>query len=634
MTSDIEFSKEISLIHDVLVSPSNPGITFSWQNLGFSVMGEKNDSKKIISDLNGLLPPFSSLAILGASGAGKSTMLDVLAGRKEATEGVVSGKILVNGHAIANIRDVSRYCTQDDALFGNLTVYETLYYAARFQMGDDEDIPKAVDQMINLLGLDAQRNTIIGTPLLKGCSGGQVRRVSVGLQCFGMDGGILFLDEPTSGLDSVAAFQIINRVQSLCKKNGTTMVATIHQPSSECFNLFSHVLLLGAGSTVYFGPMKDLVTYFDDIGQPFPPYCNPSDEMLRLTNIDFSADEAERNDELNRVKKLVQAFHNSTCGQQLVASVENESHRKSVGFEKSLKLRASLYASTSTLFERALLNAAKNPLSYWVRVIMYAALGVLMATNWLNQDAHDQKTINDRLAAIFFSVAFLSFMSVAGIPAFLEERLVFVREIASGFYGVEAWIISNTLISFPFIFIITIVFSCITYFAMGMSTSDSDKFGNFVGYLFLALLCAEAQTVMISVLLPIFIAALTVGAFMNGLWMVVQGFFKTRQNMIAFWRYSFHYIDFQKYAYEALVRNEFKDTFFYCTNTTSGSTSSCFCSFPPSVPGACTFTGDDVISYYQYFDVSYQNWAIILGAIYIFYRLVTYAWLKYRYDRK
>lgn len=181
----------------LLIDEKPKGYSLTWKNLGYSVVDKKTGSRKhILKNVTGCIEPGSFLAILGASGAGKSTFLDVLASRKSHYD----GEIHVNGQNNIPIKHVSRYCTQEDALFGNLTVYETLMYAAKFNMPNsytNKELNLIVVDLIKELGLELQMNTIIGTPLLKGCSGGQVRRVSVASQMVGMKSGILFLDEPT-----------------------------------------------------------------------------------------------------------------------------------------------------------------------------------------------------------------------------------------------------------------------------------------------------------------------------------------------------------------------------------------------------------------------------------------------------
>jgi hypothetical protein len=147
----------------------------------------------------------------------------------------------------------------------------------------------------------------------------------------------------------------------------------------------------------------------------------------------------------------------------------------------------------------------------------------------------------------------------------------------------------------------------------------------FLGYMFVMLLVAEAQVMFISVVLPIFVAALTISAFTNGLWMVVNGFALIRISDIpAFWRYTFHYIDFQKYAFEAMLKNEMTDITFNCAQGPTG----CACMVPGANLTSCTFTGNDVMNYYEHSDVKYGLWLGILFAILAFFKISTYLVLK------
>ncbi|KAJ3360862.1 hypothetical protein HDU91_004259, partial [Kappamyces sp. JEL0680] len=513
---------------------------------------------------------------------------------------------------------IGRYCTQEDALFGNLTVRETLDFSARFNLPETSTVQernRVVKDLIEEFGLKDVENTIIGTPLLKGCSGGQVRRVSVASQIVGFEEGILFLDEPTS------AYSVIETVKRLGTQKNATILATIHQPSTETFNLFTHVLILAKGETAFFGTREEAILHFAAIGRPIPTHSNPSDVYLQMTNIDFLQD---REVGEKSVTQLVEAFKSSKHARAIDDAIS-----ASIAAKKEMTVKHR-YANgflhqTKTLIQRGFLNAAKNPLSYWVRVAMYMGLAFLMGTTWLRM-GFNQSRVSDRMVSLFFSVAFLSFMSVAGIPAFLEERHVFLRERSNGLYGVESYLISNFLVSVPFLAIIAFSFSILAYFLMGYQQLAANFF-IFVGYLFVMLLIAEAQVMFIAVVLPIFVAALTISAFTNGLWMVVDGFALIKISDIpAGWRYTFHYIDFQKYTFEAILKNEMVGLTFQCQPNPASSGCSCM------VPGAgnpqCTFSGEDVMSYYEHDDVKFGVWLAILLAILVVLKLGTYAVLK------
>ena len=382
-------------------------------------------------------------------------------------------------------------------------------YAARFNLPQNTKvkvISHAVDEIISEFGLSSVEHTIVGTPLLKGCSGGQVRRVSTASQIVGMESGIIFLDEPTSGLDSVAAYSVIEAVKKRALQKKVPVIATIHQPSTTTFNLFTHILILAQGQTVYFGEREGAIKYFEDIGKPVPLHYNPCDMYLQWTNTDFS-DNKELGQE--NLDSLIMSFKNSNEMKEVLQRIAHTKRLIEQPTEDSYK--NGFLHQTKILTHRGFLNAAKNPIAYWVRVIMYAALAFMIGSTWLRMGL-DQSKVIDRMVAINFSVAFLAFMTVAGIPAFLEERHVFLRERGNGLYGVEAYLVSNLLVSLPFLAIIALSFSVVGYFLMGLQ-QFADRFFVFLGYLFTMLLVAEAQVQFISVLVPIFVAALTISAF-------------------------------------------------------------------------------------------------------------------------
>lgn len=162
------------------------------------------------------------LALMGPSGCGKTTLLNVLASRSTGAA-QVEGHLVVNGVApsTAKFRQMSRFVEQEDALIGSLTVRETLGFASRLSSAGS--LPKRerlarIDGLLEAFGLREQANTIIGTPIRKGISGGQKRRVGIASQLI-TSPRILFLDEPTSGLDSAASFEVINYLKGVAKSN-------------------------------------------------------------------------------------------------------------------------------------------------------------------------------------------------------------------------------------------------------------------------------------------------------------------------------------------------------------------------------------------------------------------------------
>jgi len=204
------------------------------------------------------------------------------------------GSITYNGEPFSNpMKRNTGFVTQDDVLYPHLTVTETLVYTALSlpkSLSKEEKV-KYAEAVIAQLGLTRCKNSIIGGPYLRGVSGGERKRVSIGQEML-INPSLLFLDEPTSGLDSTTAQRIVSTLWELVE-GGRTVVMTIHQPSSRLFYMFHKVLLLSEGNTMYFGKGSEAMDYFSSIG--YSPYVamNPSDFLLDLANGVYSDDKEE-----------------------------------------------------------------------------------------------------------------------------------------------------------------------------------------------------------------------------------------------------------------------------------------------------------------------------------------------------
>ncbi|KAG8386289.1 hypothetical protein BUALT_Bualt03G0133600 [Buddleja alternifolia] len=241
------------------------------------------EEKLILKGISGVVLPGEMLAMMGPSGSGKTTLLTALGGR---LGGHLGGTIAYNGKPFPNtMKRNTGFVTQDDVLYPHLTVTDTLVYTALLRLPKtlttQEKVQKA-EAVINQLGLSRCRDSIIGGPLLRGISGGERKRVSIGQEML-INPSLLFLDEPTSGLDSTTAQRIVSTLRELAN-GGRTVVMTIHQPSSRLFYMFHKVLLLSDGNPIYFGKCSDALDYFSNVGFAPPVTMNPADFLLDLAN--------------------------------------------------------------------------------------------------------------------------------------------------------------------------------------------------------------------------------------------------------------------------------------------------------------------------------------------------------------
>ncbi|KAG0243696.1 hypothetical protein BGW41_001569 [Actinomortierella wolfii] len=271
--------------------------------LMFRDVGYTVGEKEVLRNVNGLVKPGQVMAIMGASGAGKTSLLDILARRHKS--GIVTGNMYVNGRTVTNhqYKRVVGYVDQEDTLMSTLTVYETILYSALLRLPRDMSFAAKrfrVMETMSELGILNIKDVKIGASGHRSISGGEKRRVSIACELV-TSPSILFLDEPTSGLDSYNAYNVIECLVTLARNYNRTVVCTIHQPRSNIFALFDQLVLLAKGHLVYSGETRLLSNHLRSLGHPCPEGFNMADYILDLTmykgRSDDDNDDEERNNE-------------------------------------------------------------------------------------------------------------------------------------------------------------------------------------------------------------------------------------------------------------------------------------------------------------------------------------------------
>ncbi|GFS54142.1 protein white [Nephila pilipes] len=266
-------------------------VTLSWHNINVYVKpkrrrfwypGQKydiNEQKQLLRDVNGEVKPGQLMAIMGASGAGKTTLLNVLTNRNLRLLNV-EGSVLVNGQSVGeSIIRLSAYVQQDDLFIGTLTVKEHLIFSACLRMDKHlnyEERMKRVNEVMAELNLVKCADTVIGAPgMVKGISGGEAKRLAFAAELLTKPA-LMFCDEPTSGLDSFISRSLVSVLRDLAR-GGRTIICTIHQPSSDVFELFDHLLLMAEGRVAYRGKASLALDFFSRVGLRCPINYNPAD---------------------------------------------------------------------------------------------------------------------------------------------------------------------------------------------------------------------------------------------------------------------------------------------------------------------------------------------------------------------
>ncbi|KFM65485.1 Protein white, partial [Stegodyphus mimosarum] len=264
-------------------------VTLSWHNINVFVKPKKksifkfgnqydvNQQKQLLNDVSGQVKPGQLLAIMGASGAGKTTLLNVLTSRN-LRRLTVDGEVLVNGENVGeSMTRLSAYVQQDDLFIGTLTVKEHLVFQALLRMDKHlsyKERMRRVDEVILELGLRKCEDTMIGIAgKIKGISGGEAKRLAFAAEVL-TNPALMFCDEPTSGLDSFMSQNIVSVLRDLAM-GGRTIICTIHQPSSEVYEMFDNLLLLAEGRVAYMGDAKKALDFFERAGLRCPINYNP-----------------------------------------------------------------------------------------------------------------------------------------------------------------------------------------------------------------------------------------------------------------------------------------------------------------------------------------------------------------------
>jgi len=254
---------------------SDSSFTIEFDNIGLQL---KNGTV-IMEKVTGSFKPGRMCAIMGPSGAGKTTIISLVTGKAKKT----SGKVVVNGTEMASLSKFKKLCgfvPQEDVMLRELTVYDNILFSARYRLPASltyTEVEEKVRKCIDILGLSHIKYSIIGDERSRGISGGQRKRVNIGIELVA-DPSVLFLDEPTSGLDSTSSTSLCATLKAVAKKRAMTIAAVIHQPSISAFLEFDDLLLLGKGGrVVYHGPGSDAEQYFTSIGFQLPPNNNPAD---------------------------------------------------------------------------------------------------------------------------------------------------------------------------------------------------------------------------------------------------------------------------------------------------------------------------------------------------------------------
>ncbi|OAY68104.1 ABC transporter G family member 14, partial [Ananas comosus] len=439
--------------------------------------GKKKDAdaeRTILKGVSGVVLPGEMLAMLGPSGSGKTTLLTALGGRLGGSGGrQLSGAITYNGRPFSSSLNRNMgFVTQDDVLYPHLTVAETLIYTALLRLpgtlARQEKVSQA-EAVVAELGLASCRNSIIGGPLVRGVSGGERKRVSIGQEML-INPSLLFLDEPTSGLDSTIAGRIISTLLSLAE-GGRTVVTTIHQPSSRIFYMFHKVMLLSDGQPIYFGRASHVMGYFGSIGFAPSVPMNPADFLLDLAN-GVSPDQTL--DDQIGVKEAVATAYRVHVHNQVIEELRESSNQYEETEADKTKNQwcTSWWEQFHVLLERDLKERKHESFS-GLKIAQVIITALLAGFLWLQSGGHAQ----DQIVLLFFITVFWNFFPIyQAIFTFPQERMMLTKERLSRMYRLSSYFMARSVGDLPMELILPTISITIMYWMGGLKPTAASYF--------------------------------------------------------------------------------------------------------------------------------------------------------------
>ncbi|KAL5519548.1 SNQ2_1 [Sanghuangporus vaninii] len=526
---------------------------FTWENLNY-VVPVPGGTRRLLHDVMGYVKPGTLTALMGASGAGKTTCLDVLAQRKNI--GVVTGDVLVDGRPLdSDFARGTAYAEQMDVHEFTATVREAMRFSAYLRQPfsvPKEEKDAYVEEMIELLELQDLADAIVFSLSVEAR-----KRLTIGVELASKPELLLFLDEPTSGLDSQSAWNLVRFLRKLAD-GGQAILCTIHQPSSLLFESFDRLLLLETGGeTVYFGDIGPdscvLREYFARYGAVCPPNMNPAEYMLeaigagvtpRIGNRDWK-DIWLESPEYVRAKQDIQEMKQKALAKPYEKDKKNSFY--ATPFLYQLK----------TVIQRNNIALWRSPDYVFTRLFVHLFIALFPSLSLL-QLSDSLRDLQYRVFGIFWATVLPAILMAQIEPMFIMNRRTFIREASSRIYSPYVFAVAQLIGEFPYSILCAVVYWCLSIWPMGFGKGAEGTNGN--GYQLLMIIFVELFGVTLGQLIAAISPSVQIAVLFNPFLALVLTTFAgvtiPYPNMAKFWRSWLYHLVPYTYVLSGMLSTE------------------------------------------------------------------------------
>jgi len=544
-----------------LKGASSPGVLLTFQDVGFSLPGGRGKSEiQILKDVTGYFAPGTMTATMGPSGAGKTTFLDIVTGRK--SKGKITGSLLYDGQVATAeyLKNYTAYVEQFDNLLSVLTVREMLLYQAELKCNRNESYTskaQRVDKLLVELGLEKCRDVMIGDALHPGISGGQAKRTNIGIALV-TEPSIIFLDEPTSGLDSATSLDVCTILKNLTL-GGVTIMTTIHSPTSEAFRLFDNLLLLVKGQVCYFGKLHGeggAADHLATLNIIYNPLENLADFIIKETG-----EKSQKENGVDFSGAWQAAAGSKECREncaKLLADVR-QAGDSAKRHEKSNFKRHNPFTAIGVLLRYRTRANYKFPDFMAPRLSPSIVFGLIVMSLYSGvgakaKDFQNTAARGNIAGALFMSVALPSFTAAGYMPSIVQERPLFYRESADGCYPTLSYVLFKLLEEAIPNIVASLIFVSLTWAVIEME-------GNFLWHWLIYYFTGQtgiALAYAVSAVARNMDEANTLLPIYNVTGMFFTGLLFTYDDLPVGWQW-YTWTNFVRYAWSAHMVNNFGD---------------------------------------------------------------------------